>query len=95
LQLLVEKTYIIKNTCTNKPHLTAYLILPDIITVLALVLQMGNVLQDKLQDHWSRLEQFYIPFYGKTITQILVYTAIFLHFEDNCKRPDWKKNKTM
>ena len=38
---------------------------------------MENVVQDKLQDHWSRVEQFYIPFYDKTTTQILVYIAIF------------------
>ena len=30
---------------------------------------MGNVLQDKLQDHWSTLEQFYTAFYN-TMTQM-------------------------
>jgi len=58
---------------------------PDIITFLVSVLQMRHVLQDKLQDHWSRLEQFYITFYNNTTTQIFAYSAIFCILRTNAK----------
>jgi hypothetical protein len=50
-----RQIYIIKNTGTNRLQLAAYYIT---ITFFVLILQMGHVLQDKLQDHWSRLKQF-------------------------------------
>jgi transcriptional antiterminator Rof (Rho-off) len=58
--------------------------------VFALFLQMGNVLQGKLQDHWSRFEQFYIPFHENTTTQILADTKIFA-FSGQMQKPDRKK----
>jgi len=79
-QQLVEQT----NLCYEK-HLSKQALprsLPDItlldkITVLYLVVQMRHVLQDKLQDRGSRLENFHTTFSDKTATQILAYTAIF------------------
>jgi hypothetical protein len=56
---------------------------------------MRNVLQDKLPDHWSRLEQFYAPFYDNTMTQVLAHTANVLHFQDNSEHLTEKKNKTI
>jgi hypothetical protein len=72
-----RETYITKNSCTNKPDLAAFLILilPDIISFLAFVLEMGHVLQDKLWEY--RLEQSYTLCYDNTTRQILQHTAIF------------------
>jgi len=89
LKLLVFYRYFSAAGETDKLVLSKFLSkqaaprsLPDItlldkITVLYLVVQMRHVLQDKLQDCWSRLEQFHTTFSDKTTTQILVYTAIY------------------
>lgn len=98
-QLMVEQTNLYYQKYLYKqspPHCLPDITLTDIITVFALVLQMGNILQDKLQDHWSRLEQFYIPFYDYTMIQILAYTAIFCILRTTAKDLTKKKrNKTM
>jgi len=41
--------------------------LPDMMTFIALALQMGHELKDTLHDYWSRLRQLHNPFYGKTM----------------------------
>jgi len=56
---------------------------------------MGNILQDKLKDHWSRLEGFYILFYDNTTTLILVHTVIFCILRTTAKDVTVKKKKTM
>ena len=42
--------------------------LPDMMTFIALALQMGHNLKDTLHDYWSRLRQLHTPFYGETMT---------------------------
>ena len=66
--------------------------LPDKITVLYLVVQMRHVLQDKLQDRWSRLNNFTLNF---VITQRhrFLYTGIFFHLGTNTKDLN-KKTRT-
>jgi len=34
---------------------------------LALTLQMGHTVQDRLEDYWTKMEQLCTPFYGQTI----------------------------
>jgi len=50
--------------------------LPDMMTFVALALQMGHALQDTLHDYWSRHRQLYNLFYGETMTRdIFTHTA--------------------
>jgi len=60
--------------------------LPDMMTFVALALQMGHALKDTLHDYGSRLRQLHNPFYGKTMKQ-----DRFLHilcFANNSQIPD-------
>jgi len=45
-----------------------YITLPDMMTFIALALQMGHALKDTLHDYWSRLGQLHTLFYGETMT---------------------------
>ena len=68
--------------------------LPDItllnmMTFIALALQMGDELKDTLHYYWSRFRHLHTPFYGKTMTQDrFLYMLHFLHFADNAQKPD-------
>jgi len=63
--------------------------LPDMMTFVALDLQMEHELKHTLHDYWSRLRQLHNPFYGKTMTQDRFFNTMhFLHFADNSRRPD-------
>jgi len=56
---------------------------------LALTIQMGHGVRDKLTDYWSTLDQLYTPFYG-TMMKRDRYLHILrcLHFTDNRNEPD-------
>ena len=66
--------------------------LPDMMTFVALALQMGHEFKYTL--HWllvtgRDLRQLHNPFYGKTMTQDrFLHILRFLHFADNSQRPD-------
>ena len=61
----------------------------DIVTFVALALQMGHKLKDTLQDYWSTLRQLHNPFYGETMTRDrFLHILCFLHFARNSQRPD-------
>ena len=63
--------------------------LPDMMTFIALALQMGHKLKDTLHDYWSRLRQLHNLFYGKTMTRDrFLHILRFLDFADNSQRPD-------
>jgi len=65
------------------------IMLPDMMTFIALALQMGHVLKDALHDYWSRLRQTRSPFFGETMTRDrFLHVLRFLHFVDNSQRPD-------
>jgi hypothetical protein len=65
-------------------HRLADITLPDIMTFIALALQMGDDLKDTLHDYWSRLRQLHTPFYGETmIRDRFLQILLFLHFADN------------
>ena len=79
-QLLVEQTNFYYQKHLSKqaaPRSLPDITLLDKITVLYLIVQMRHVLQLKLQDRWSRLEQFHTSSYDNTATQILAHTALF------------------
>jgi len=62
--------------------------LPDMIFI-ALALQMGHELKDKLHDYWMRLRQLCNLFYGEIMTRDrFLHILRFLHFADNSQRPD-------
>ena len=66
--------------------------LPDMMTFIALALQMGHVLKDTLHDYWSRLRQTRTPFFGETMTRDrFLHILRFLHFADNSQRSDQSK----
>jgi len=63
--------------------------LPDMMTFVALALQMGHELKDTLHDYWSRLKQLHNLFYSETVTQDrFLNVLLFLHFADSSQRPD-------
>ena len=50
---------------------------------------MGYDMRDKLQDCWSRIEQFYTLLYGNSTKQNrLLHMLQPLHFAEKSKRPD-------
>jgi hypothetical protein len=60
----------------------------DMMTFIALALQMGHDLKDALHDYWSRLWQIHTPFYCETmIRDRFLHILHFLHFAGNAQRP--------
>ena len=65
-------------------HRLPDVILPDMMTFVALALQMGHELKDTLHDYWSRLRQLHNPFYGEIMARDrFLHVLHFLHFADN------------
>jgi len=70
--LLIEKTNVYYHQHLDRqagpsrrlPDITV----PDMMTFVALALQMGHELKDTLHDYWSRLRQLHNPFYSETMT---------------------------
>jgi len=92
-RLLVEQTNLYYQEHLDRQdrpsHLLPDITLPDMMTFIALALQMGHNLRDTLHDYWSRLRQLHTPFYGETMTQDrFLHILRFLHFSDNSQRPD-------
>ena len=56
---------------------------------LALTVQMGHGVRDKLTDYWSTLDQLYTPFYGTMMNRDrYLHILRYLHFTDNRNEPD-------
>ena len=72
-QLLVEQTNLyyeqFLDQQTAPSHRLPDIMLPDMMTFIALALQMGHNLKDTLHDYWSRLRQLHTP-----LRQIFTYT---------------------
>ena len=64
--------------------------LADMLTFVALALQMGHALKDILHDYWRRLRQVHNPFYSETMTRdrFLTHTAFSAFCRQFPKRPD-------
>jgi len=70
-------------------HRLPDIMLPDMMTFVALALQMGHKLKETLHDYWSRLRQLHNPFYGQTMTRDrFVLILHFLHYAGNSQRPE-------
>ena len=51
---------------------------------LALTLQMGHTIQDRLEDYWTKMEQLCTPFYGQRMARSrYCHILCFLHFTNN------------
>jgi len=51
---------------------------------LALTLQMGHTVQDRLEGYWTKMEQLHIPFCGQMLSCArYCHILRFLHFTDN------------
>jgi len=56
----------------------------EMFSFLALTLQMGRTVQDRLVDYWTKMEQLRTPFYGQTMARArYCHILRFLHFTDN------------
>jgi len=56
----------------------------EMFAFLAMTLQMGHTVQDRLEDYWTKMEQLCIPFYGQTMACARYFHILrFLHFTDN------------
>jgi len=61
----------------------------EMFVFLALTIQMGHGVRDKLTDYWSTLDQLYTPFYGTMMKQDrYLHILCYLHFTDNRNEPD-------
>jgi len=61
----------------------------EIFVFLALKIQMGHGVRDKLTDYWSTLDQLYTPFYGTMMKwDRYLHILLYLHFTDNRNEPD-------
>ena len=41
----------------------------EMFVFLVLTLQMGHIVQDRLEDYWTNMEQLCTPFYGQTMAR--------------------------
>jgi len=56
---------------------------------LALTIQMGHGVRDKLTDYWATVDQLYTPFYGTIMKwDRYLHFLRYLHFTDNRNEPD-------
>ena len=64
-------------------------ILSDLMTFIALALQMGHEIRDTLLDYWSRFRQLHTLFCDQTLTRDrFLHILHFLHFAENSHRSD-------
>jgi len=56
----------------------------EMFVFLAMTLQMGHTVQDKLEDYWTKMVQLSTPFYPQTMARArYCHILRFLHFTDN------------
>jgi len=61
----------------------------EMLVFLAITIQMGHCIRDKLTDYWSRAENFYTSFYSNAMKRDRFFHILrFLHFTDNKNEPD-------
>jgi len=68
----------------HPPSLQCEVTEAEMFSFLALTLQMGHTVQDRLEDYRTKMEQLGTPFYGQTMA-LARYCHIlrFLHFTGN------------
>ena len=56
----------------------------EMFSFLALTLQMGHTVQDRMEECWMKMEELGTPFYGQTMARAKYYHILgFLHFTGN------------
>jgi len=61
----------------------------EMFVFLAMMLQMGQRIQGRLEDYWMKLEQLSCAFYRQTMARSRFYHILrFLHFTDNNRTAD-------
>ena len=59
------------------------------LVFLAITIQMGHCIRDKLTDYWSRSYNYHTAFYGNAMKRDRFFHILhFLHFTDNENEPD-------
>jgi hypothetical protein len=62
---------------------------PEMFVLLALTIQFGHGIRDKLTDYWATVDQLYAPFHGTMMKQYgYLHILSYLHFTDNRNEPD-------
>jgi hypothetical protein len=86
--LLVEKTnqyyqqYL--DFLDNEPSPVPNVTESEMFLYLAIIIQVGHDICDKLKDYWSTTAQFFLPFHGNTIKHgRFLHILRFLHFSNN------------
>jgi hypothetical protein len=97
--LLVVKTnryyHLFLDNCKDGPSPQHDVTDPEMFAFLALTLQMGHTVQDRLEDYWTKMEELCTPFYGQTMARArYCHILRFLHFTDNNSNgDDWTDDK--
>jgi len=61
----------------------------EMFVFLALTIQMGHGIRDKLTDYWATVDQLYTPFYSTMMKwDRYLHILCYLHFTDNKNEPD-------
>jgi len=61
----------------------------DMFVFLALTIQMGHGVREKLTDYWVTVDQLYTPFYGTMMKwDRYLHIIRYLHFTDNRNEPE-------
>ena len=61
----------------------------EMFAFLALTIQMGHGIRDKLTDYWATVDQLYTPLYGTMMKRDrYLHILRYLHFTDNRNEPD-------
>ena len=61
----------------------------EMLAFLALTLQMGHTVRDRVEDYWMKMEQLCTPFFGQTMARArYCHILRFLRFTDNNRNGD-------
>ena len=75
------------DNCEDRPSPQRDVTEAEMFVFLALTLQVGRTVQDRLEDYWTKMEQLCTPFYGQTMACArYCHILLFLHFTDNNKK---------
>jgi len=82
--------------CEDGPSSQRDVTVAEMFAFLALTLQMGHTVQDRLEDYWMKMEQLCTPFYGQTMARArYCHILCFLHFTDNNRNGDGRADNRL
>ena len=77
------------DTLDNGPSLEPDVTKAKMFVFLALTIQMGHGIRDKLTDCWATVDRLYAPFCGTMMKwDCYLHILCYLHFTDNRSEPD-------